>query len=36
MSAFKSGIFPVTPIEGTGYPDMLDRIVIVFDHKVSD
>ena len=29
FSGFKSGIFSITPIEGTGCPDMLDRVAHV-------
>ena len=26
LNGFKSGIFPITPMEGTGRPDILDRV----------
>ena len=41
-SGFKSGIIPITTVEGTGRPDMLDRVACiccvakVSDHKIFD
>ena len=42
FSGFKSGIIPITTVEGTGRPDMLDRVAYiccvakVSDHKIFD